>query len=281
MKKVIFLLILSILTANLISMDRCLINDYLEEKQEDDFIAICIGDTDETSSKNQEIPGFKEEDFVNVSDQEQDLDSDWILCKNKEIFTFDELPDKIILTVLYNLYSKDLRNIILGLKNLKQVNKSLYNLINNNIGDILLNNINNLLKSSLTLNYNILVDWSCLMPKIKNLNLVILITNLLKLLDIKNNVYKRTLLIYAIIGQQEASVINTIIDILGESEINEPDAHKQTPLMYACRLGLVNIVEMLLKKNADINAVDNKKQTALMIAQKQGHKNIEKLFLNN
>lgn len=277
MKKVIFLLILSTLVTSLISMDNSvIIDDYLskENQKKEVFINIC-------NQCPQEMIDFKEEDFVNISDQEQDLNNDWILCKNKEIITFHELPDKIILTVLYNLYSKDLRNIILGLKNLKQVNKLLYNLINNNIGDILLNNINNLLKSSLTLNYNILVDWSCLMPKIKNLNLVILITNLLKLLDIKNNVYKRTLLIYAIIGQQEESVINTIIDILGESEINEPDAHKQTPLMYACRLGLVNIVKILLEKNADINAVDNKKQTALMIAQKQGHKNIEKLFLNN
>lgn len=276
MKKVIFLLILSTLVTSLISMDNSvIIDDYLsKENQKKVFINIC-------NQYPQEMIDFKEEDFVNISDQEQDLNNDWILCKNKEILTFDELPQKIILTILYNLSSKDLRNIIIELQNLKQVNKLLYNLINNNIGDILSNNIDNLIKSSSTLNYNLLASWPYLIPKIKNLNLIILITNLLKLLYIKNNIYKRTLLIYAITEKQEESVINTIIDILGECEINESDAYKQTPLMYACRLGLVNIVKILLEKNADINAVDNKKQTALMIAQKQGHKNIEKLFLNN
>ncbi len=264
MKEVVFLLILSTLATNLISMDLHLINDYYVE------------DTNETLPKNQEMLGF-EDDFVNVYDQEQDLDSDWILCKNKEIITFQELPENIMLIVLCNIPAKNLRDIIVELGNFKQINKSLYNFINTNIGNIILNNINQLLKSSLALNYNILKDWSCLIYKIKNLNLVILITNLLQLLDIKNNPYRRTLLIYAITTKQEESIIKKIIDI-SNSEINQCDTHKKTPLMYACQLGLINIVELLLGKNVDINAVDNKKQTALMIAQKQGHKDIESLF---
>lgn len=49
-------------------------------------------------------------------------------------------------------------------------------------------------------------------------------------------------------------------------DINTPGTHGLTPLMQACRLGLSNIAELLLKVGANINGINNDGNNALWLA---------------
>ena len=67
--------------------------------------------------------------------------------------------------------------------------------------------------------------------------------------------------------------------ILRNADVNAKDRFSWTPLMIASRSGHVDIVRILLDAGADVNAKTNAGYTALMAAAKQGHPGIVKILL--
>lgn len=55
------------------------------------------------------------------------------------------------------------------------------------------------------------------------------------------------------------------------ANINLKDKNGQTPLFYAAKEGHLNIIEFLIKANANPNEVDLRKQTAIKFAIKNNH----------
>jgi len=66
-----------------------------------------------------------------------------------------------------------------------------------------------------------------------------------------------------------------------ESNMNQLDDSKRTPLMYAVSSGWPHVVEYLLDRGADSSLVDERHTTALMQACSLGLQTIVRLLLNN
>ncbi|ORX75936.1 ankyrin, partial [Anaeromyces robustus] len=58
------------------------------------------------------------------------------------------------------------------------------------------------------------------------------------------------------------------------------DNEGNTALFYACKNGIYNIVECLIKKHADIQEENHKKQTPLIISTIYNHDNIVELLIS-
>jgi len=66
---------------------------------------------------------------------------------------------------------------------------------------------------------------------------------------------------------------------IDEVDIDEIDAYRKTPLMWAARNGHEAIVKLLLEKGADANGKNVSNGTLLMWAAEWGHRDIAKLLL--
>ena len=69
--------------------------------------------------------------------------------------------------------------------------------------------------------------------------------------------------------------------IEGNTNINTSDGHGYTPLHYAVKNSLTEIVELLLSKNASVNLKNKSGQTPLDVAIQQNHKDIVRLLVAN
>lgn len=67
----------------------------------------------------------------------------------------------------------------------------------------------------------------------------------------------------------------------GNSNTEETDEFKQTPLMVAGSKGDYAVVELLLPASANIEAIDLNQKTPLMIAAANGQLSIVKLLLDH
>ena len=63
--------------------------------------------------------------------------------------------------------------------------------------------------------------------------------------------------------------------------MNLKDKYNQTPLHYACMKGYVDIVKILIEKNADLNVKNKYNNTPLHIACMRGYVDIVKLLIKN
>lgn len=65
------------------------------------------------------------------------------------------------------------------------------------------------------------------------------------------------------------------------ASINTPDEEERTPLYWASQNGFYDIVEYLINSDANVNQCNKKGKSPLYCASKRGHLNIVKLLLNN
>ncbi|XP_052073385.1 uncharacterized protein LOC127711392 [Mytilus californianus] len=74
----------------------------------------------------------------------------------------------------------------------------------------------------------------------------------------------------------------TIVNLLLEAgaNVNKDDAKFWAPLHEACKVGEKDIVNLLLEKNVNINACDDRGYSPLLIASQNGYKSIVELLVN-
>ncbi|CAC5413452.1 unnamed protein product [Mytilus coruscus] len=75
----------------------------------------------------------------------------------------------------------------------------------------------------------------------------------------------------------------TIVNLLLEAgaNVNEGDAKCWAPLHEACNVGEKDIVNLLLEKNVNVNACDNRGYSPLLIASQNGYKSIVELLVDH
>lgn len=74
-------------------------------------------------------------------------------------------------------------------------------------------------------------------------------------------------------------IVKLLID--KEAYINKPDIEGRTPLFWASQNGFSDIVKLFICKNANIDQCDTKEKSPLYCASKRGHLDIVKLLLSN
>lgn len=69
--------------------------------------------------------------------------------------------------------------------------------------------------------------------------------------------------------------------IKNEADVNHEDEDKWTPNFFASQNGHKEIVEILIKNGADVNHEDENKWTPIFFASLNGHKEIVELLIKN
>jgi hypothetical protein len=71
-------------------------------------------------------------------------------------------------------------------------------------------------------------------------------------------------------------VVTALID--AGADVDAKNRYSQTALMYAARLGEVEVIELLLRRGANPRLSDNKGTSALNLAERNGHKRVAELL---
>ena len=65
------------------------------------------------------------------------------------------------------------------------------------------------------------------------------------------------------------------------SKVDKMDIYGKTPLMYACKIASMEIVELLIKNKADTKVVNKVGDSAVTMAQKSGNQDIMMLLVKS
>lgn len=84
---------------------------------------------------------------------------------------------------------------------------------------------------------------------------------------------------YSVIEGDETSWVDYFIS--KGATINWRDKYGFSPLMLACGVGNINILNLLLKSGADLESQTNKQETALLLASKAGKYDVVKWLLDH
>lgn len=87
--------------------------------------------------------------------------------------------------------------------------------------------------------------------------------------------------IHAVAISGDVSKLTVLLKNSPEIDVNERDEYGYTPLHLGCDRGNIEIVKLLLKKNADKSIKDPDDFTALELARIVGHDEIEELLTND
>ncbi len=71
------------------------------------------------------------------------------------------------------------------------------------------------------------------------------------------------------IENKSIAIVQSLIEL--GADIEAKDVNERTPLMYACKVGSKEIVEILFLSKVNIDARTSLNDTAMTIAQKAGH----------
>ena len=85
--------------------------------------------------------------------------------------------------------------------------------------------------------------------------------------------WQMTPLIYAIQGNNPL-IAHWLIDDRGQHDVNTRDHYRMTALHYACRTGLLSVVQALVTSGADMAVTNSILTTRLMFASSYGHSDI-------
>ena len=81
------------------------------------------------------------------------------------------------------------------------------------------------------------------------------------------------------IENNKSAVARSLIEL--GADIENTDIYGKTPLMYACKIGSTEIVELLIKCKADVASVNKVGDSSVTMAQKSGNQDIMMLLVKS